>query len=104
DVRTSAPGLWENNPYLTPLDPAEGNVEVLRMEYPLIHESNQAPYHFLHGFTQFLEQRLNLRIPVSEFRADVHLSEAEKGWMSQLEERGNKSRFWIVMAGGKYDY
>src|SRR6185437_1372090 len=53
---------------------------------------------------QFLEQRLNLCIPVAEFKADVHLSEAEKGWMSQLEERGNKSRFWIVMAGGKYDY
>ena len=28
------------------------------MHYPLIHESNQRPYHFIHGYAQFLDQQL----------------------------------------------
>jgi hypothetical protein len=54
DVRTSCPALWENNPRLTPLREGEPGVEVLDMHYPLIHQSNQRPYHFLHGYVQYL--------------------------------------------------
>ena len=67
DVRTSAPALWENNPHLSPLREGEAGVEVLDMHYPLIHQSNQRPYHFLHGYPLFLEERLGLRIPVTRF-------------------------------------
>ena len=49
DVRTSADAIWENNPYLTPLNESDGSVETLDMHYPLIHQSNQRPYHFIHG-------------------------------------------------------
>lgn len=104
DVRTSTPGLWENNPHLTSLDPRLAGVESIRMEYPLIHRSNQAPYHFIHGYVQFLEHKLGLRVPVTAFKGDVHISPLEKSWMSQIEERGISSRFWIMMAGGKYDF
>src|SRR5581483_3509451 len=104
DVRTSATGLWENNPYLTPLDAASPGVETIRMEYPLIHRSNDAPYHFIHGFPQYLEEQLGVRIPLTRFKGDIHISQLEKSWMSQIEERGIKERFWIVMAGGKFDY
>jgi hypothetical protein len=58
-VRTSAPALWENNPYITPLSPGPG-VEVVDMHYPLVHQSNQLLYHFIHGYAQYLEQRLGL--------------------------------------------
>ena len=78
DVRTSANAIWENNPHLTPLDEHESDVAALDMHYPLVHQSNQRPYHFLHGYTQYLEQQLDLRIPVTQFRGDIHLSEAEK--------------------------
>lgn len=99
DVRTSAAGLWENNPLLTKLSPGAG-VETLAMEYPLINRSNQTPYHFIHGFIQFLEAKLGLRIPITAFQGDVYISALEKSWLSQLEERSIRSRFWIVMAGG----
>src|SRR5438067_1094595 len=78
DVRTSAPGLWENNPHLTPLREGEAGVEVLDMHYPLIHQSNQLPFHFLHCYAQFLEQRLGLRVPLTRFAGDIHLSAQEK--------------------------
>src|SRR3954470_24649351 len=58
DVRTSAGALWENNPYLTRLEEGSPGVEVLRMHYPAIHSSNQRPYHFIHGYTQYLEEQL----------------------------------------------
>lgn len=58
DVRTSADGLWLHNPNLVPLKEGEAGVETLDMHYPLIHQSNQRPYHFIHGYVQFLEQKL----------------------------------------------
>jgi hypothetical protein len=38
-VWTSADALWEKNPYLTPLSEGHAGVEVLDMQYPLIHQS-----------------------------------------------------------------
>jgi ADP-heptose:LPS heptosyltransferase len=104
DARTSASELWEHNPYITPLDEHCSDVRAIDMQYPLIHRSNQSPYHFLHGYVQFLEEQLALRIPITDFKGDIHLSEQEKGWMSQIEELEYRGDFWIVMAGGKYDF
>lgn len=104
DVRTSAGQIWENNPCVTPLDEAASDVRVIEMHYPLIQTSNTSPYHFIHGYVQFLEQQLDLRIPVTEFKGDIHLADIERQWMSQVEETGFKGRFWIMMAGGKYDF
>jgi ADP-heptose:LPS heptosyltransferase len=105
DVRTACAGLWENNPYLTPLEPDAENVESIDCEYPLIHRSNQQPWHFLHGFIEFLNSHLELRMELTEFRGDIHLAPGEKSWMSQVQElTADPVPFWIVDAGGKYDY
>jgi hypothetical protein len=104
DVRTSAPALWENNPYISPLDDVDLQARIIEMHYPLIHQSNHAPYHFIHGYVQFLEQQLGLRIPITKFRGDIHLSQQEKAWMSQVEETGFRGGFWIIVAGGKHDF
>jgi FkbM family methyltransferase len=104
DVRTSAPALWENNPYLTPLREGDPGVEILDMHYPLIHQSNQRPYHFLHGYAQYLEQQLGVRIPVTRFHGDIHLSDAERQAAPPFAELGMPDCFWIVVAGGKYDF
>jgi ADP-heptose:LPS heptosyltransferase len=105
DVRTSSPALWENNPYLTPLDESDPDVTVLECEYPLIHRSNDAPYHFIHGFIENLNDRLDLSIRPTQFRGDIHVSPLEKSWFSQIEELVHEPvPFWIVAAGGKHDY
>ena len=78
DVRTSADALFENNPHITRLQEGNSGVESLDMHYPLVHQSNQRPYHFLHGYAQYLEERLGLRIPLTRFAGDIHLSEVEK--------------------------
>lgn len=106
DVRTPCPGLWENNPYITPLNEGSPDVRTLESHYPLIHQSNQSPYHFIHGFRKYLNETLELHIRAGPFKGDVHLSGQEKQWASQVDEITGEegSRFWIIVAGGKTDF
>ncbi len=104
DVRTSCPALWENNPYLTPLDEGGPGVTVLDLAYPLIHRSNSVPYHFIHGFIEDLNAQLNLRVRPTEFRGDIHISDREKQWFSVMEGKRENPPFWLVTAGGKFDF
>jgi ADP-heptose:LPS heptosyltransferase len=103
DVRTSAPDIWLNNPFVTSLD--EREAETIECHYPLIHRSNQEPWHFIHGFHQYLGEKLGINLKPSEFRGDIHLSEREKSWISQISEIVEIDLpFWIVVSGGKRDY
>jgi len=105
DVRTCCPQIWENNPYITPLDDNAPDVTAIDCHYPLIHKSNTAPYHFIHGFIDYLNDLYNLRIKPTAFKGDIHLSDQERSWMSQVHEIvGADMPFWIVVSGGKYDY
>ena len=105
DVRTPCPQLWENNPWITPLDESAPDVKVLDCEYPLIHRSNTAPYHFIHGFIQHLSVKLGVSIQPTDFRGDIHISAQEKSWFSQVREiAGRDVPFWIIVAGGKNDF
>ena len=104
DVRTPFPDLWEHNPGITKIDSDDPTVEVLECHYPLIEQSNTTPHHCIHGFIQFLETQLKVRIKPSEFRGDIYLSKEERSWYSQVYELTEKNvPFWIVDAGGKYD-
>lgn len=105
DVRTSCPSLWENNPYVTPLDEKDPEVRVLKCDYPLVHRSNETPFHFIHGFIEDLNRKLDLKIRPTEFRGDIHVSDLEKSWYSQAREiLGEDVPFWIVVSGGKLDF
>src|ERR1043166_90379 len=86
DVRTSCPDLWENNPYVAPLSASDADVEVLDCRYPLIDRCDSTPYHCLHGFVEFLNDSLGLQIKPTAFKGDVHLSDLERSWYSQIYE------------------
>jgi hypothetical protein len=105
DVRTPCPDLWLHNPHLTPLREDEPGVRVIDCHYPLIDRINDVPYHFLHGFTEYLNDVLRLQIKPTRFRGDVHLSQEEKDWFAKVEDaRGRAPRFWLFASGGKHDY
>jgi ADP-heptose:LPS heptosyltransferase len=104
DVRTPYPELWENNPYLTPLAETLPEVMCLDCQYPLINECNVLPYHFIQGFIDCLNAKLNLNIRATEYKGDIHLSVEEKNWFSQVYEyTGTSLPFWLIVAGGKPD-
>ena len=105
DVRTPCPQLWENNPHVTALAEDDAGVEQIECHYPLIQHSNQEPWHFLHGFTHYLSERLKVPIHPTAFRGDIHISDLEKSWMSQVQEITREDLpFWIIVAGGKRDF
>ena len=106
DVRTPCAALWESNPYLTTITDAEEGTEIIACDYPLINQSNQLPYHFIHGFRLFLQERLGVEIRPHAFKGDIHLSDLEKGWLSQVDEITGRAGtpFWIIVSGGKTDY
>lgn len=102
DVRTSTPELWENNPYVTKVPDSEG-IDI-DCSYPFIDDNCTLPYHFIHGFIHFLNQRLGLQIRPTEFRGDIHLTEDERLWASQVHELSREDTpFWIIAGGGKHD-
>src|SRR5256885_8418833 len=104
DAHTTCAAFWANNPYLIPLSEDERKVEVIDCHYPLIDRCNEAPYHCIHGYIEFLNDYLDLQIKPTEFRGDIHFSDEEKSWYSQVHElAGQDIPFWIVAAGGKYD-
>jgi len=105
DVRTSCSDLWTGNPWLTPLRDDEPGVRVIDCHYPIIHKSNQAPWHFLFGFAEHLNDVLGLRIQPTEHRGDIHLTPEEREWFARVEEaRGEARPFWLFASGGKWDY
>lgn len=104
DVRTPCESIWDNNPYLTSLEDDDPLVKTYEIGYPLIHNSNECQYHFIHGFRKDIENKLNIIIPPTKFKGDIHISVEEKNWISQIEEMGIKQKFWIIIAGGKFDF
>jgi ADP-heptose:LPS heptosyltransferase len=107
-VKTSAMPLWEHNPKVRLGEPDQAlavEAETIECAYPLIHHSNSRPWHFIHGFHQHLESLLGVKIPPTDFRGDIHLTQQERNWMSQVQEITKVPvPFWILVAGGKMDY
>lgn len=103
-VETSCPDLWRHNPHVvSAADPGRPD-RVLECQYPLVHDSNQRPYHFIHGFALDLEQKLGVRIPITKFRGDLHLSHREMQPPAVLQKAGHAGPYWVLVAGGKYDF
>jgi hypothetical protein len=104
DVRTPFTDLWANNPYITPLNSYDPEVEVLPCGYPLVNAANSAGRHVLHGFLDFFSRYFGKQIPLTEFKGDIHLSRAERrssGLVCGLA--GCDMPFWIMVAGGRLD-
>lgn len=105
DVRTPCPALWEHNPWLTPLADDDPEAEFVACEYPLIHYSNERPGHFVQAFHADLSAQLGIPLEPTAFKGDIHLSDEERAWFSQVQEiTGDPVPFWIIVAGGKQDY
>ena len=98
-VRTTCEGVWENNPNITKLTGGD-NGRVIDCEYPLIHKSNDQPYHFIHGYIRDLASKLNIHIEPTLFKGDIYLTDQERNQYPFDEEKP----YWIVVAGGKYDF
>ena len=104
DVRSPCPEIWENCPYLTPLDPANPDVEMYDIGYPDINISGWNGLHYTDAFRNDIERQLKISISKTSFQPNVWISDAEKSWINQVEVFfGWKGPFWLLNAGCKYD-
>lgn len=102
DIETSCNAIYENNPHITKLD---GRGERLKMEYNLIHQSNQRPVHFIQGYVEHLGAKLGIGLQTTVNRPFLYLSDQEKGWTNQVEETtGYKGKYWLINSGYKDDF
>lgn len=105
DVRTPCPALWEWNQFITPLADDDDEACTIQCEYPLIHRSNTSPWHLIHGFSQFLSEKLGVPITPTDFKGDIPISPLEQKWITQVQEVTRVDiPFWIVAAEGKRDF
>lgn len=104
-VDTSCPAIFEHNPDVVPLDMMRKGGDEIQTHYPLINQSGQVAVHFLQGYVDFLEEALNVKIPLATNRPMLYLSRREKSWMDQVHEKlGRHKKFWIVNSGRKMDF
>jgi len=96
-VDTSANVLFENNPYISKVFPIGEEVIDIQMEYPLIHKVGDQDVHFLYGFIDFINKKLSLRVKLTEFKGDLHLTADEK-------KDNPPEPYWVMLAGGKGDF
>lgn len=107
DVDTTCMPIWENNPDIETFGTEERqNAFSVDMHYPMINESNQRLQPFLAGYTEFLGSVLGLHIPLMCSTPQLHLSEQERGWISQVGEMTGRAnpRYWVINAGSKSDF
>lgn len=95
-VETTAPDIWLNNPHVVPVNRKKR--QLIKLGYPLIKQSNQCGLHFAQGFIDDLNRKLNLKVRLTEFRADLHFSEEER--TKPLIE----GPYWLILSGGKADF
>ncbi len=104
-IDTTCKELFENNPHINKeINKGTEEVEIFDIGYSIIHNSNEGCFHFINGFRMELEKQLDLIIPATKMKGDIHLSTDEKKWQSQIEEMNIKDKFWIINAGCKWDY
>ena len=105
DIRTSANEIWEHNPNITKILDNDPEAELIQMEYPLIHNSNEGAYPFITSFHFFLESKLNVKIPATKYAGDIHISDTETSWYSAIYQILEKDvPYWIIDAGHKTDF
>ena len=107
NVQTSTMELWNNNPYLDRRITKDNADRVIEMHYPLISQSTQGQFHFIHGFRLYLEEQLGIKICPREFCVDIHMTDSEKNdpYIQNIvgSNIGNRKCF-IVDAGHKVDF
>jgi ADP-heptose:LPS heptosyltransferase len=104
-VHSNSQPLWDNNPYITHIDNGDKEAKHIVSEYKLINFANTEPIHFLHGFCKDFSTKMNVQVYPTQFKGDIHLSQAEKDGKGKIFSMLKQDvPYWIVNAGGKSDF
>jgi len=100
---TSGKDIFLHNPMVTKLS-GPADVE-LKMEYPLVHQSDSKAYTFIHGYTHNLGQQLGIWLDLHTNRPHLYLSTEEIQAGNPFQrEWGTEIKFALINAGMKSDF
>lgn len=127
-VKTACNEIFDNNPYINNFQYDNTSAEIgvrlfsenripegykdigndtlcIDMQYPSIHKSGVSGRHFSEGHREYLEEILNIKIPQTDIRPELYLSQSEKEWINPVfAESGYKGKYWVINAGSKNDF
>jgi len=105
DIRSPAPEIFYNSPYITPIADGDPEAEEYRLDYEDIHKSGWSGLPFATGHLHDLAKNIGRDIPPTSLRPDIFLTQDEKLWPSPVTvEYGFTGKYWIINAGIKNDY
>lgn len=94
--------ILESNPHVVPLRKDDPEVETVSWDYPMIHESQARPVHFMDAYTASLATVLGVSLYTTVNRPYVYLSDDEKAWTNQVQEITKQpTKFWLINSGFK---
>jgi len=108
DVRTPCPAIWENNPYLTPLNEKDMAVEYYGIVYGRngkgIHSCEKDARHWQEAYHDDIAELTGLEFERTGITPELFLSKDEKIWVNQVAvEFGWQGPFWLINGGWKPD-
>lgn len=104
NVNTSCMELWQGVDLDLNISENSEDVCVLEAHYETINKSNEYPYHFIHGFLDYLKEKMALKIDCEPWHGFLPLSKDEKIYSYVERITGKKHPYWILNAGYKLDY
>lgn len=105
DVDVTCREIFENNPYITPLEEGQFGVQVIDLEYPNINHSNEQCHQFVNAFIDDMSNKLHIKLRPIDWAGALYISDEEASWWSAVYEAlGHDPPFWIINAGHKSDY
>lgn len=103
-VETPYRDLWLENPHVSPVPALRTDkAEWVPLSYGayLGRAIKGEAIHFCRAYHMDLEKKRGIKIPLTEPRPDIHLSDVER---SSPPAAGLPSGYWVVVAGGKSDF
>jgi FkbM family methyltransferase len=100
-VETSAPEVWQHNPYISRPDYAD---ELVSCDSVELDRSGSTGRHYVHAYLELLNRRLGTHAQLTAIKGNIHLSAEEKGWYSDVWSLcRTEIPFWLIGSGGKFD-
>jgi ADP-heptose:LPS heptosyltransferase len=98
DFITNFPAVYDNNPYLTKLDPHDKNVKHITLDYSAeLSRASISRAHFTTAFHANFTKQTGIKVEPLFSKPDLHLSEEDKA------NPPITGRYWVVFGGGKSD-
>lgn len=86
--------VFENNPDVVPIGELH-DASDLQMHYPAIHQSNERGIHFMQGCCEFLQEALNVPVPLATNKPMLYFSS---------EPIPPSRPYWLICSGIKRDF